>query len=106
MWICSSIGFFSIVKKTDGFHVRARRRFDLEALLATSEVKAEIIETPRNDYHWRVIVPEKTLKRIWDILGKTITYDNFKSTIANLPAQRPKIFAYHQIWRAMRDIQQ
>ncbi|MBI5817452.1 MAG: hypothetical protein HZA88_00530 [Verrucomicrobia bacterium] len=105
MWICSTIGFFSIVKKTGGFHVRARRRFDLETLLKESAVKAEIIETPVNDYRYRIIVPEKTLKQLWDILGKTITYDNFKSKIASIPTQRPKLFAYHEIWRAMRDIQ-
>jgi len=26
MWIASTLGFFSIVKKQDGWHVRARQR--------------------------------------------------------------------------------
>ena len=47
MWIASKFGWFSIVKKTDGWHVRARVRQDLETLIRVGDLckRWTIIET-------------------------------------------------------------
>ena len=44
MWICSKLGFFSIVKKDDRWHVRARARVDLKALKKATGLRLPIEE--------------------------------------------------------------
>jgi hypothetical protein len=112
MWLFTKYGFFSIVQKKPGeFHVRARNRHDLEALREAVALRAPgvavaairrslpIIDTPYGDYGSRIIITSlDSVARIFDTLGESITYDNFKSEIARTPAQADKLHSLHDIW--------
>ena len=107
MWIASKFGWFSIVKKTDGWHVRARVRRDLENLIRAGDLckRWTIIETPDADYRYRIIVGKVGIARVFDALNRSIDYPNFKSQIAGAPDQIAKSEAYHQIWHIMLEHQ-
>lgn len=108
MWIASKFGWFSIVKKTDGWHVRARIRQDLENLIRAADIckRWTIIETPKADYRYRIIVTEEGLNKIFLFLKKSIDYPNFKSEIASNLTQWTKCHAYHRIWSEMACFQE
>src|SRR5437762_682115 len=102
MWICSTLGFFSIVKKgqPETWQLRARCEHDLRELLDAAGLKAEIIPTPQGDYAFRVVVDRQGLRRLFSTLAESIDYSNFKSRIAALPQQQEKLPAYHDFWGA------
>jgi hypothetical protein len=116
MWLCTSLGFFSIVQKdADTFHIRARCRADLEALAGRvgqvfnlpSEVHLEPVASyPGSDYPWRILCLSAELPQVFQVLAASITYPNFKSAIAADPVQRPKLSAYQDIHHRMSDWQE
>jgi hypothetical protein len=108
MWVCSKLGFFSIVKKgkPEAWQVRARRKNDLQELLeSTGLEEPEIVSTPDHDYGFRIIVDREGLESVFACLAESIDYPNFKNCIACLPAQRDKLPAYHQFWDGMLKVQ-
>jgi hypothetical protein len=101
MWIASKYGFFSIVKKADGFHVRARVRHDLENLCAALKWHDDNIKCATDaDYRYRIITDELGLTFIFGTLENSIDYDNFKTEIAS-GEQADKLPVYHRIWTEM-----
>ena len=112
MWLFTKCGFFSIVKKTDGFHIRARKRGDLEALREEFRqdrdfVLPPIAETNGNDYAYRIVISSETLlPLIFNNLARSIDYSNFKSKISATPDQRDKLPALHNIWEIMANYQE
>lgn len=98
MWIASKWGFYSIARKPDGVHVRARVRQDLERLLSAGELAAAIQERPGADYRWRVIVGPAELGVLMQTFAASVDYPNFKAVVASRPDQRAKLGAYHELW--------
>jgi hypothetical protein len=97
MWMFTQLGFFSIVKKPDGYHIRARQKQDL-VNLGLEPVKSY----PGSDYPWRGIVKESSKwDAITDKLMGSIDYPNFKSRIAQRPDQKHRNHRYHAIWALM-----
>jgi len=97
MWIFAQDGFYSIVKKTDGYHVRSRCRQDLFNLGFTP-----VESYARSDYPWRVILStEAELLQLMEQLGQTVNYPNFKSRVGQRPDQRHRLAAYNDIWGLM-----
>jgi len=107
MWLMTKQGFYSIVQHKqleDRFMVRSRARKDLanlKVLLGDTLGGVEVVETPHNDYRYRIIVTGEQKAAILDALGKEIDYPNFKSEIARRPDQADKLDAYHDIWAVM-----
>ncbi|MDB6173795.1 MAG: hypothetical protein JWL59_3106 [Chthoniobacteraceae bacterium] len=85
--------------------MRARERGDLEDLIAWTEVKAEIIETPDGDYRFRIIIAPLKCFGLMRQLSTDILYDNFKSEIAASPTQKHKSSAYAAVWAIMKKLQ-
>src|SRR5439155_23367808 len=83
MWICSKLGFFSIVKKgqPDTWQLRARSENDLRTLLNAASLKTGILSTPRADYAFRAVVGTEDLSRLFAVLVYSIDYPNFKSCL-------------------------
>lgn len=89
MWLCTTLGFFSIVRKEyETFHIRARSRADLESLLAAlgkgsataSRPALQCVTSyPGSDYPWRILCPASELPRVFTTLQETLCYENFKS---------------------------
>lgn len=100
MWLATRIGWYSIVVKDGKLHVRGRSREDLQNLAARLGGK-EIHEWPKADYRFRLILPRSDLYTIMDIFATMVTYSNFKSEIAEVPGQRDKLAAYHEVWATM-----
>lgn len=103
MWLMTQHGFYSVVKKEDGYHVRARERADLLPLIGTAlrDADSEIVDTPLNDYPYRIIVDHDRLIEIMEFLGNSVNYGNFKARVDSIPAQKRK--PYHRIWAMMKE---
>ena len=107
MWLCTQLGFFSIVcKERDTFHIRARFREDLDQLAQAAGTGTPIASYAGSDYPWRILCPAADLPKFMSALTASIAYGNFKSAIAASPTQRPKLSAYHDIHQRMLEWQQ
>lgn len=107
MWLCTQLGFYSIVRKSpDEIHIRARSREDLDALTRAIGLPEPVSSYPGSDYPWRILCDTADLTRLFALLAASITYDNFKSAIARHPAQHDKLNAYHDIHHRMAQWQQ
>jgi hypothetical protein len=108
MWICSTLGYFSIVQSdrdSNAFLVRTRTARDLDTLKAAVGIDKEIIVRPNTDYAARIIVNGEELGRIFSTLQSSIDYSNFKNTIYATPSQKDKSESYGEIWRVMYQYQ-
>jgi hypothetical protein len=107
MWICAKIGFYSIVKKgtPETWQIRARVSQDLKNLVAAAQIGVPLIETPKGDYKWRIVVNAPQLARVFEILAASIDYPNFKDQVAETPDQQAKLDAYHRFWGDMLRVQ-
>lgn len=105
MWLMTRHGFYSIVDKgeMEGIQIRARERKDLENLFGDDRAldydTHQILETPHNDYRYRVIVNQVRLRSVLHWLGNDIDYPNFKGEIDKRPDQRRK--PYHEVWNVL-----
>lgn len=99
MWLMTKYGFFSVVEKTDGVHIRARERADLENLLGV--LPLEILSTPANDYPFRMVTDHVGLTLVLGHVAKTLDYPNFKGVVAITPGQSQKLQAYHDVWATL-----
>jgi hypothetical protein len=107
MWLCTQLGFFSVVQKdTDTFHIRARCREDLEELALAAGTGTPVASHPSSDYPWRILCPAAELPWFMSALTESIDYGNFKSAIAVSPSQRSKVSAYHDIHHRMVEWQE
>ncbi len=106
MWLMTTYGFFSIVRKGEQeFHVRARVKEDLERLRAAAGLTEPVLTTRPADYRYRLVVGQDGIRRIMDILARSITYPNFKEQVGRQPDQKDKLPAYHRIWEIMDRLQ-
>lgn len=102
MWLCTQLGFFSIVRKNpDEIHIRARCREDLDHLSRSIGLPAPVESYSGSDYPWRILCDSADLTRVFALMAASITYDNFKSAITRHPTQRDKLSAYHDIHHRM-----
>lgn len=109
MWLMTTSGFYSIVKhktEADCFMVRGRVKGDLENLRMLVGLAQPVIVTPSADYPFRLIVTEAQKTAIITALAARVDYPNFKSEVAKLPAQKKKLHAYHEVWAAMRGVEE
>ena len=105
MWLFSISGFFSIVQDAHDktlHHIRARTLDDLDTLRAlVPSLPRPVLSHPGSDYRCRILCPSSLLPEVLTALGEGISYPNFKSAVARVPAQRDKLPAYHRIWEIM-----
>jgi len=99
MWLMTKIGFYSVVEKSDGIHIRARERQDLVNLVGV--LPLEIVGTPYNDYRWRMITDHAGLGLVLAHLCKSVDYHNFKGEVALTEDQAHKLPAYHDVWATL-----
>ena len=107
MWIASRHGWYSVVRRDDGWHVRARVRGDLENLIRAAQLPltCPIREWDGSDYRYRLIVTAAQLQKICRALGESVNYPNFKKTIEEIADQSDKLDVYHQVWGAVAGLQ-
>ena len=113
MWIASKYGYFSIVKKDGGWHIRSRKVEDLELLKGAvgGEFGNQSVHlTPDADYCARIFVQDdplgkKQMDDLFSSLESSIDYPNFKSEVAKVSSQKGKLPFYGRIWGEMMDYQ-
>lgn len=122
MWIFTRHGFFSAVcaREGDGRHgrpldrdrimVRARVRDHLERLqrrFPDEFAGGGIVETPANDYRYRILVAKDARSRVLAGLASEIDYGNFKSEVARHQGAAGSAYesALHEVWRVMERLQ-
>lgn len=115
MWLYVKTGFYSIVHKPpcgeNELMVRVRCKDDMDKLRkqlnAEYEFNGEVIDSPKADYAYRMIIPRKILASFLANEAMVMDYDNFKSTIGHRDYRRRD--AYMRCWEAMyewqRDLQ-
>lgn len=101
MWLCTKLGFFSIVAKTrTEVHVRARSEQDLVNLRLHCTCRVplasswKIHRTEPADYRWRIVLHARQLPALLEALAASIDYSNFKAVIHQTPHQSNKGDAY------------
>ena len=106
MWIMTTDGFYSVVKKPGQekeVTVRSRVKTDLEKLLNKLNSEKTIQERVGTDYPFRVLMSQTD----WaDYLQKTamdIEYDNFKNTLDSSDHHRHE--AYFNCWSALTSLE-
>jgi hypothetical protein len=107
MWICSQLGFFSIVADRENpgnLLVRARDRGHLDALLA-NESNPRVGYTPANDYPYRTSLSKHQVARLLEEVTESIDYPNFKDRVdynARWRGVGPWYAqALHRVWEVM-----
>jgi hypothetical protein len=112
MWIASSLGFYSIVKKEDArggplWHVRGRVREDLVNLKRAARLggRGAVHESPEADYRYRLVVGRVGIAKVALALALSVRYPNFKGEVGKRPDQRPKLPIYHRWWSDMLALQ-
>jgi hypothetical protein len=107
MWICSTVGFFSIARRGQpgAWQVRARCEGDLERLRELARLKTEILSTPEREHPFRMIVDADGLQRVFGALAHSIQYPDFKRSVENHAHQHDKLLAYEDFFKAMRKVQ-
>lgn len=107
MWLYLKTGFYSIVHKPpckqDELLVRARSKYDIselqKQLKAKYQFSGKIIDSPKADYAYRMIVPRKTFASYIANVVMELDYYSFKDA---LPSKDDLRFeAYLKCWNAM-----
>ena len=106
MWLFTTIGFFSVVRKDGEQHltVRARSSSDLDRLRDQfmPELSATISKAG-TDYAFRATIGKPAFAKGMAKLGDSIDYHNFKDEVAaKMGAHRASL--YHEVWSVLQRI--
>jgi len=99
-------GFFSAVENffdNDEVCVRSRRRDDLENLLDTSGLEADIVVDDGADYRYRVFVTKASWAGYLASAALDIDYNNFKGEISKHSKDHAKV--YGNVWHNLYELQ-
>lgn len=116
MWIFTKYGFYSAVcaRKDEGFGnvdentimVRARSKKHIDSLKKKfTELDGSVLETPHNDYRYRIFVPKDTWSRVFAKLALDTDYDNFKDKVKEYSGEYPYLNSLGKVWNVMYDYQ-
>ena len=105
MWIFTTFGFFSIVKKHGDadLTVRARVAADLDNLRTHVPELTETVATPDQDYPYRATVSAVDLAIGLGEAIQEIDYDNFKAEVARQQGYF-RAGMYSQVWMGLHNL--
>lgn len=106
MWIASKFGFYSIVDKPNAgagprYHIRARTAEDLDRLKDAAGLDEKVEFWAGADYKFRILTDNNGLVKAMLALAYAVDYPNFKNKVAATDHQRPKLEAYHRLWKML-----
>ena len=102
MWIYTTDGAYSVVRKDWGLMVRSRVKGDLEKLFP-KKIHHRIILTPDADYLYRILVSRDAFEEAMIKAMRRIDYFNFKDTVHKKDKRR--VAYYTRIWAIMYQMQ-
>lgn len=106
MWLFTSTGFVSAVRKPDRPDVITVRSRDMKSLEPLAEkAGVEIKESNLGDYRYRVFVDPAIFTQWVAEQTDNIYYDNFKNHVARTRGYG-FVGALHNVWAAMLDVEE
>mgnify|MGYP001357049616 CR=1 FL=1 len=106
MWLMTSFGFFSIVRKGESAEltIRSRTRGDLDRLRAhyLPELGPSLAHAG-TDYPWRAVVAPWPLQAAMARIVEDLDYPNFKDEVA-LTLGKDRAKRYGKVWSALYDL--
>lgn len=119
MWIFTKYGFYSVVcarigngwdkqVDTNRLMVRARLKQHLDNLILRFPVlkSCELIETPHNDYRFRLFVEKTVWSEIAEQLAEELDYDNFKDKVKQHLGDKKYEKCLGRVWSIMYEFQE
>ena len=107
MWLFTTIGFFSVVRKDGEQHltVRARSSADLDRLRTNfmPELSATISKAG-TDYPFRATISQQAFAKGMASIGESIDYHNFKDEVAAKMGKK-RAGTYSKVWSVLREIE-
>lgn len=107
MWLFTTIGFFSVVRKDGEQHltVRARSSADLDRLRTNfmPELSATISKAG-TDYPFRATISPQAFATGMALIGESIGYHNFKDEVAAKMGKK-RAGTYNKVWSVLREIE-
>jgi hypothetical protein len=100
MWLITTTGFYSIVKKPGekNLTIRSRVKKDLEALRDKYlQNLGEIVRTDSADYRYRARISHAELAAAAAQMVLDIDYDNFKNTVVKIQGHS-RAHVYGNVW--------
>ena len=107
MWLFTSIGFFSVVKKTGEQHLTVRARASVDLGRLRKEFMPELSSTLTKggtDYPFRATIGQHAFTKGLSQLGDAIDYHNFKNEVAERMGQE-RAHTYLAVWSAAKAIE-
>ena len=110
MWVFTTSGFYSVVKKpgctADELEVRGRCRKDLEVLKRRTGVKSKILTNAGTDYPFRLRINREIWAKFLAESAMEIDYPNFKDEVLSnkndsLRTRKHRHDVYHEVWKAL-----
>jgi hypothetical protein len=114
MWLATRYGWFSLAcayKDADSpaggldkskIMIRARRREHLERLKQRFDLLEPIVETPLNDYRFRIVVSKHQAQVLAIKLVEEMEWSNFKDEAEEYTAEPGYTTGLHEVWGVMR----
>ena len=104
MWIFTTTGFVSAVKKSDNRTIIVRSRDKASLAPIANRFSTEVIKTPVADYPYRVEVTQDDFAEWVREQAELINYPNFKSEVA---IHRGQAFskALSKVWSVMHEVE-
>ena len=106
MWLITTDGFVSVVKKgknaTKPFCVRSRDRKSINNVIDALAIKRKIWEDAATDYEYRIFISEDELKEYMVYIAENIDYDNFKDAVHEVSPLHAKV--YHSVWFTLLEL--
>lgn len=107
MWLFTTIGFFSVVRKDGEQHltVRARSSPDLDRLRTNfMPGLSATISKAGTDYPFRATINQQAFAKGMALIGESIDYHNFKDEVAAKMGKK-RAGTYSKVWSVLREIQ-
>ena len=106
MWLITTDGFVSVVKKGKNaekpFCVRSRDRKSINNVIDALAIKRKIWENAATDYEYRIFISEDELKSYMIYIAENIDYDNFKDAVHEVSPLHAKV--YHSVWFTLLEL--
>lgn len=110
MWVFTTSGFYSVVKKPgcapDELEVRARCRKDLEVMKRKTGTRSKILTNAGTDNPFRIRIDREIWARFLAESAMETDYPNFKdevlsSKIDSSRTRKHRHDVYHEVWKAL-----
>jgi hypothetical protein len=103
MWLMTTRGFYSVVKRDDQMCVRARSAGDLRRLKELWPALGPILEKQGRDYPFRAFMSPAAFAEGLAKLAAEVNYPDFKQAVSRVNPDRAHTYA--KVWEDLLDVE-